>query len=496
MGTPVTFNGVSYTVPSIADASWGTNVSNYLIAIASGCLQKTGGSFTLSQADIDFGGTYGLKSVYFKSKTANIAAAGVLILAVTDTINWRNNANSADLSLGVNGSDQLIFKSIAIADISSSQTLTNKNLSDSTVNFVNVLDATKIFSISLGSATTGTNTTFSFAQTANRTITVPDISDTLVMLTATQALTNKDFQGGTASNTSRLTMPGATTTTLSGLTRKAGTIVYDTTLGAMQYDDGSILHTLATSSAASPTAAGIVTSFVPVIMSSVDTVTNANYAAGNTDGYSTILMSTGSVNRTVTLPAPASNTGRSFVIKKIDSGSGIVTINPNVSETIDGQSAAFLNGQYAYVSLTTDGTNWFVKDGFNISPVGTLGTITFQGGTAPTTQTMANYRWSQVGNMVTISWFFAYSSVGSGVSSYYFTMPSDVPTPLNWPSATTNPNAGATSTFSGTSTILGVALTDFNDAVPSGWAILVEHASGTGISTARGSVTFPTAIIV
>lgn len=114
MSTSVTFNGVSYTVPAIADASWGTNVSNYLIAIATGCLQKTGGAFTLSTADVDFGGTYGLKALYFKTKTANLASAGVLRLAVADSIGWRNNANSADLLLAVNGSNQLTFNGVVI----------------------------------------------------------------------------------------------------------------------------------------------------------------------------------------------------------------------------------------------------------------------------------------------------------------------------------------------------------------------------------------------
>ena len=117
MSTSVTFNGTSYTVPAIADASWGTNVSNYLIAIASGCLQKTGGAFTLSQADVDFGATYGLKAVYFKSKTANIASAGVVQLARTDVISWRNQANGADLSLSVDSSNNLSFNGALLVNL-------------------------------------------------------------------------------------------------------------------------------------------------------------------------------------------------------------------------------------------------------------------------------------------------------------------------------------------------------------------------------------------
>ncbi len=116
MSTTVTFNGTSYTVPALADASWGTNVSNYLIAIATGCLQKTGGTFTLT-AEVNFGATYGIKAARLKSQTTNIAAAGFIWLAKTDTINWRNNANDGDLPLGIDSSNRLTFNSLPITSL-------------------------------------------------------------------------------------------------------------------------------------------------------------------------------------------------------------------------------------------------------------------------------------------------------------------------------------------------------------------------------------------
>jgi hypothetical protein len=64
---------------------------------------------------------------------------------------------------------------------------------------------------------------------------------TIVDLTSSQVLTNKDYDGGTASNTSRLTIPSATKTTLDALTRKAGTIVYASDLQKVFLDDGSTL---------------------------------------------------------------------------------------------------------------------------------------------------------------------------------------------------------------------------------------------------------------
>jgi hypothetical protein len=66
----------------------------------------------------------------------------------------------------------------------------------------------------------------------------------LVGTTATQALTGKDIDGGTASDTSRITIPKNTTTNLTGLTRKQGTLVYDTTANSLKVDDGATLQTV------------------------------------------------------------------------------------------------------------------------------------------------------------------------------------------------------------------------------------------------------------
>lgn len=57
----------------------------------------------------------------------------------------------------------------------------------------------------------------------------------------TQVITNKDIDGGTASNTSRLTVPSANKSALDALTRKAGTIVYATDQSKFYGDNGSVL---------------------------------------------------------------------------------------------------------------------------------------------------------------------------------------------------------------------------------------------------------------
>lgn len=128
-----------------------------------------------------------------------------------------------------------------------SVTLTNKKLEDATTTIVDSVDPTKVIAFDAG-GTTGTSTTFAAAQTANRVLTAPDASDTLAGISAVQVLTNKDIDGGTASNTSRLTVPKAATAALNALTRKAGTIVYDTSVSKPYYDDGSTLRQIGTGS--------------------------------------------------------------------------------------------------------------------------------------------------------------------------------------------------------------------------------------------------------
>jgi hypothetical protein len=75
-------------------------------------------------------------------------------------------------------------------------------------------------------------------------------SSAIVTTDASQALTAKDIDGGTASNTSRITIPKAATATLNALTRKQGTLVYDTDVNKLKYDDGSILNLVGSGSGA------------------------------------------------------------------------------------------------------------------------------------------------------------------------------------------------------------------------------------------------------
>lgn len=115
MSLLITFNGANYIIPETNEVGWGSNLDAYFVAIAAGCLQKTGGSFTLS-AETDFGASFGLKALYYKSRASNVGTTGAIRLANAETgIVWRNALNNADLPLTVNSSNQLSFNGVPLA---------------------------------------------------------------------------------------------------------------------------------------------------------------------------------------------------------------------------------------------------------------------------------------------------------------------------------------------------------------------------------------------
>lgn len=129
-----------------------------------------------------------------------------------------------------------------------SNRLQNKDLDDASTKIVDTSDTTKKIAFDAG-GTTATTTTIAAAQTANRTVTLPDATDTLMGKATTDAMTNKDFQGGTATDSSRITVPKDTTANLAALTRKQATILYDTTTDQLKADDGTNLVIVTSDSA-------------------------------------------------------------------------------------------------------------------------------------------------------------------------------------------------------------------------------------------------------
>ena len=129
--------------------------------------------------------------------------------------------------------------------------ITNKQLVDSSVSFNNQADLTKTLDFSVGSATTGKTMTIATGHTDNRTLTLPDITDTIVTKTTTDTLTNKTLSGNVladfTSGAATYTMPSGSADTMVArntvdtLTNK--TIVSPVVQGNMLQDVGKYTAT-------------------------------------------------------------------------------------------------------------------------------------------------------------------------------------------------------------------------------------------------------------
>lgn len=144
----------------------------------------------------------------------------------------------------------------------------------------------------------------------------------------------------------------------------AGDMIYGGSGGAAtKLDSGTNGKTLRSGGAAAPTWSWQQTT----------SAQSADYTITDTDGFTTILVTTSSTNRTITLPTSADNAGRQITIKKVDNGTGFVIIDGESSESIDGSATVTVQNQYGSVTVLCNGTEWFRVDG--PAGLGTPGTI-------------------------------------------------------------------------------------------------------------------------
>lgn len=120
--------------------------------------------------------------------SAQAQSSGVSIKGILSVGMW-NDMIQALTNVLVQSSGAL--DTTKVVDLTTAQTLTNKTLKDSTNIFGNVSDVTKALKFSLGGATTAKTMTIASSHTVDRTITLPDATDTLTGKATTDTLTNK-----------------------------------------------------------------------------------------------------------------------------------------------------------------------------------------------------------------------------------------------------------------------------------------------------------------
>lgn len=140
-------------------------------------------------------------------------------------LSWASTGTTLIIADQQTTSQTLSAPNIAGADtfavVSTAQTLSNKSLVNATSFHVDGTDNTKKIAFQSSGATTGTTSTIAGAQTANRVLTLPNVTDTLAGVTATQTLTNKTLTAPTIStivNTGTLTLPSTTDTLVGRIT--------------------------------------------------------------------------------------------------------------------------------------------------------------------------------------------------------------------------------------------------------------------------------------
>lgn len=169
------------------------------------------------------------KTIVAASNTITTAASGNLTstelnaaLAELQT-DVDTRATDADLTSHTGASSGVHGVTGSVVGTSDAQTLTSKTIDADNNTISNLAHGAEVDNPSSG---------------------VHGVTGSVVGTSDSQVLTNKDIDGGTASNTSRITVPKASSATLAGLTRKEATVVYDTTLGKFLGDDGSALQAL------------------------------------------------------------------------------------------------------------------------------------------------------------------------------------------------------------------------------------------------------------
>lgn len=141
---------------------------------------------------------------------------------------------------------------------------------------------------------------------------------------------------------------------------------------------------------------------------------SADYTITDSDDVRTVLVTTSSTDRTITLPTAADNTNREIIVKKDDSGTGTVIIDPG-SGLIDGATTYTLYNQYAWIKIVCDGTNWSI-----IAQGADIGTFTptigpANGSFASVTYVSQQGNYEIVGNRLffDVAVFWSACSVGS-----------------------------------------------------------------------------------
>jgi len=202
-------------------------------------LQSDVDSRAPSSTAVTLAGVQTLTNKTLSDTTTSIGAVGALTKALKFLLSGATadktmtllSSHTDDRTLTLpDATDTLVGKA-------TTDTFTNKTLSDTTTVFGAVGALTKALKFLLSGATAGKTMTIASAHTDDRTLTLPDATDTLVGKATTDTLTNKKLNGGTASTSNEWLLP--TKADQAGLSSTAGNVMFDTASKKVRIYDGS-----------------------------------------------------------------------------------------------------------------------------------------------------------------------------------------------------------------------------------------------------------------
>lgn len=355
-GTAVTWNGTSYTIPSVGEENWfgADKVDGFLIALGNHSLQKSGGAFTLT-SELDFGATAGVIGSYFGTRSSNDSTAGVFRLSNAESIGWRNAANGANLLLTVDSSNNLSFNGAPIASSSGVVPVTAGGTGLSSYSVGQMLyvstDPSVMSKLSLG--------TTDYVIKSNGTLPVyGQIVNASIDNSA--AIARSKLGTGSADHVVINSGAGAFSSEATLAVTRGGTNIGSYSVGDLLYatPNSSTLTKLPIGSTGNilKVAGGVPTWGSAATTASISSLKTSDYTITSSDDVVQVSPTTGTV--ILSLPLASANSGKVYYIERPAISNGqIARVSAASGDTLDELSTLILGSRFDSVAIVSDGVN-------------------------------------------------------------------------------------------------------------------------------------------